>query len=318
MLGPRSLVVVLLGLGLAGACGARSELSPGAEAEGEGATGAGATGGSGGSGLGGGGGSGGSGGMGGEGGTPLPECTDPNQTYIYLVTGSLGLYAFKPESSALEFRGTLDCEAPGQTPFSMAVDRTGRAYVVYTDGRLWDVNLLDASCEATPYVPNQFGFNTFGMGYVLDDDELGETLFVADIDYGSGTSKGIATIDSDTLSLAPVGLVDTTFGFRIELTGEGTSLYAFIIDDVSGGYLARVDKQTAAYESVVAVPVGNNIGSWHFAAWGGDFFFFTEESGSGFTTIRRYDVDTAQLSVVLQVPEAVVGAGASTCAPGAP
>jgi len=261
------------------------------------------------------GGFGGDGGDGGEGGGVLPDCTDPDATYIYLVTSSLGLYAYKPAISQLEYRGQLDC-ATTSSPFSMAVDRQGSAYVVYGDGRLWEVDVTDGSCLSTPFVPYQQGFLQFGMGYALDDDLMGETLYVSDIDYDNDLSKGLAIIDLSSYQLNLIGSFNTNLGFRIELTGAQTQLYAFIIDSmVGGGHLAKVDKHTGAISDVVLVPLGTDIGSWHFAMWGGDFYFFTEQGGAGTTTIHIYDPISQQLAVAGSVPEAVVGAGASTCAP---
>lgn len=261
-------------------------------------------------------GGGGAGGSGGVGGVPLPDCNNPDVTYIYLMTSSQALYAYKPQSNQVEYRGQVGCPTFGGSPFSMAVSRIGEGYVVYSDGVLYRVDLTDASCEATPFVPNQQGFETFGMGFALDDDMMGETLYVSDIDYAEQTTKGLGAIDLDTFELSVEGSLQNPLGFRIEVTGRGTELYAFIIDgQVGGGHLAEVDKQTGTLSNIVAVPIGNDIGSWHFAFWGGYFYFFTESNNSGVTQIRRYDPTTMVLEQVGTVPEPVVGAGASTCAP---
>jgi hypothetical protein len=305
------------GLTLLAACGARSQLHPGDSGDGGGAvTGPGVGGDGAAGGNGGFGGQGGDGGEGGQGGTPFEDCTDPDVTYIYLVTQSLSMFAYKPLLGELEYRGLLDCNVPGAGPFSMAVSRAGRAYVLYNDGSLWEADVTDASCEATPYAIAQQGFLNFGMGYALDDDQMGETLYVSDIDYEADLSKGLGIIDTQSFELTTVGSFGMAPGFRIELTGEGTDLYAFIIDDqIGGGHLGLVDKESGQLGPTIQVPVGSNIGSWHFASWGSEFYFFTEVSGEGFTTIRRYDPVTQGLVELGTVPEPVVGAGASTCAP---
>lgn len=298
------------------ACGARSSLLGGeSSSTGDGGDPAGpTTGGFGGDG--GTAGEGGGGGDGGEGGKPFDDCTDPDVTYIYLVTSSLGMYAYKPAIPEIEYRGQLNCDSITGSPFSMAVTRDGRAYVVYNEGTLWEADVTDASCEPTTFLPNQESFAVFGMGYAIDDDERGETLFVSDIEYQNDLSKGLASIDTETFVLSTIGPFTGAPGFRIELTGDGTELYAFILDDtVGGGHLARVDKTTGALSDLRSIPVGTNINAWHFAAWGGDFYFFTADNGNPTTTIRRYDPDTEFLEVVGTVPEPVVGAGASTCAP---
>jgi hypothetical protein len=198
----------------------------------------------------------------------------------------------------------------------MAVNRQGQAYVVYYDGSLWEVDVTNGSCAGTPYAPNQHGFLTFGMGYALDDDMSGETLYVSDVDYTNNLSKGLGFIDLSSFQLSVLGLLDNDIGFRVELTGVQTELYAFIIDDVvGGGHLAKVDKANGVISDIVPLSVGTNIGSWHFAFWGGMFYLFTEQGMTESTTIHRYDPTTQQLDIIGSVPEAVVGAGTSTCAP---
>lgn len=297
------------------ACGARSQLDPGGTAQEGGAPGTGPGVGPGPTTTTGGGGTGGTGGEGGEGGAPFDDCTDPDVTYIYLVTSSFGMYAFKPASQELEYRGQLNCPT-NASPFSMAVNRFGTAYVIYNDGTLWQADVTDASCAPTDYLPAQSGFLTFGMGYALDDGEMSETLYVSDIDYEDDTTKGLGRIDTESFELDVVGPLQNPLGFRIELTGVGTDLFAFIIDEAAGGgHLAQVDKAMGGIVDPVAVPIGTDIGSWHFAFWGGEFYFFTSQGGDPTTTVRRYDPDTTALVTVGTVPESVVGAGASTCAP---
>jgi hypothetical protein len=305
---------LLISLVVAWSCGARSELDSAvapSSADGGSAT---ATGGAGGA-ANGGGGEGGDGGQGGVGGVAFDDCTDPDVTYIYLVTVTLGLYAYKPQLDELEYRGDVDC-ATSSPPFSMAVSRRGKAHVIYNDGSLWEVDLEDATCKSTPYVPAQLGFTTFGMGYAVDDDGQSESLYVADIDFGSMLTKGLGRIDLDSYTLTAVAPLNTGLGYRIELTANQKQLHAFIIDDQAGaGHIADVDKNTGVITNIVSPAIGTNIGSWHFAVWGGDFFLFTESGGQGLTTIRRYNPITTTLVTLGTVPEAVVGAGASTCAP---
>ena len=290
------------------ACGARSSLEPGQEAVPAG--GFGGIGGQGGIG-----GVGGFGGDGGQGGEPFDDCVDEDVTFIYLVTSALGMYAFKPQSQELEYRGQLDCPTMA-SPFSMAVRRNGLAYIVMSDGTLWEASVKDASCSSTPFVAGQQQVNTFGMGFAVNDDGITETLFISDIDYGIQASKGLASIDLDSFDVSPLQPFSNSPGFRIELTAEMQDLYAFIIDSqVGGGHLARVDKTTGAMFDLQQVPLGADIGSWHFAWWGGEFYFFTAPSGGTSTAIRKYNSDTKTLQTIANVGQPVVGAGVSTCAP---
>ena len=56
------------------------------------------------------------------------------------------------------------------------------------------------------------------------------------------------------------------------------------------------------------------VGAFAFAYWGGDFYIFTAPL-NGKTTITRYRPTDGTLKVVGSVPQAVVGAGVSTCTP---
>ena len=61
-----------------------------------------------------------------------------------------------------------------------AVDRRGIAYSVFQDGRLFRVDTASAACLGTTFLPGQNGFQTFGMGYVANTGDAGETLYVAE------------------------------------------------------------------------------------------------------------------------------------------
>src|SRR5439155_2209189 len=70
------------------------------------------------------------------------DCPDAGSTYIYLFTEANELLAFYPPSAAIHTVGTIDCPLidPSSTPFSMAVDRSGLAHVLYQDGELFKVS----------------------------------------------------------------------------------------------------------------------------------------------------------------------------------
>src|SRR6185503_15224882 len=96
----------------------------------------------------------------------INTCEDAGVTYIYVMTEENQLLSFYPPTLGFTGIGKIDCPAdPGATPFSMAVDRAGIAYVVFNDGELFRVSTLTASCKPTGFTINQNGFPTvFGMG----------------------------------------------------------------------------------------------------------------------------------------------------------
>jgi hypothetical protein len=237
-------------------------------------------------------------------------------TYIYVVTGDNRLLAFKPQSNDIELKGTLDCPAMG-TPFSMAVSRDAIAQILYTDGRIYEVDIEDASCTPTSYVPAEPDdpFFQFGMGYAANEEDDGETLFVAGITF-SEPSAGLARIDTETYERTFVGPFTENPGDAIELTPTGTDgpLYGYFLNSPPpGGTLVQIDPASGAIVESTFLNIGNGSGSLAVAWWGGDFYVFFGQGGS--TTVTRYDPGTTQVQDVGTIAGGVVGAGVSTCAP---
>jgi hypothetical protein len=178
------------------------------------------------------------------------DCQEAGITYIYLIGNNNALLRFDPQSLTYAMIGNINCPiAEPQlmpTPYSMAVDRKGIAYIVYTDGELFRVSTATASCKATPFVMGQGGFSTeFGMGFSADVNDPGETLFIAGRD-----SMERAALDTTTFKITLIGTFSSPLG-EAELTGTGSAqLYAFGLMVGSGMtmalHLANVDKQTAA------------------------------------------------------------------------
>jgi hypothetical protein len=249
--------------------------------------------------------------------TPPNDCQDAGITYIYVMTEENALYRFYPPDLSFAQIGTIACPGAGSTqPFSMAVDRQGKAYVVFKDGRLYNVSTATAVCTPTSFQVGQGGFNpTFGMGFSSNKNDPGETLFVAE----AATTERLATIDTTTLALSIVGPFSSPLG-KAELTGTGDArLFAFGVQDpnpaIVGSHLAEIDKSTAAVISDTVLPtVGVNIVAWAFAFWGGDFYFFTSKN-AGLSTVTRYHPDDGTVADVATLGKTIVGAGVSTCAP---
>ena len=322
---PAWLVALLAGAMGPWACGARTELLSGRrvaeETTAQGAGGAGAHGG----GDGGGGESGG-GGVSDAGVEDVHvdaepdagrECIDPRALFVYVVTLQFELYRFDPQALAFTFVGVLDCPSgPNTTPYSMAVDRHGRAFVLFTDGELFLASVFDASCEPTAYQPDQGGFHTFGMGFATAIDEPEDQLFVADADFVE-PSKGLGVIDTTTMELTFVGPFTPLLGQRAELTGTGDGkLFAFFLDKPGpGSHVAEVDKASGAITSSVALAVGTPDSAFAFAHWGGDFFLFATDGVNPESTVTRYHPEDGSITDVATLGSTIVGAGVSTCAP---
>jgi hypothetical protein len=249
---------------------------------------------------------------------PEGACADPGMTQIYVITKQARLYTFYPPTLAFQLVGTVECSS-NAVPFSMAVARGGTAFLVLRDGTLFRVDTSSAACAPTTYATDQLGFLTFGMGYVSTGDagDAGETLYVAEANnFGRFPSKGLATIDTATMTATSVGSFSPSIPGP-ELTGTGTGrLFALYTNATpeGGSHIAEVDPTTGRILNDDSLMVGANTDGYAFAFWGGDFWIFTAEPG-GPTTITRFDPTMQTETMVGSMNDTVVGAGVSTCAP---
>ena len=243
------------------------------------------------------------------------DCTDATATLVYAVTSSDEIVSFDPTAGTFRSIGTLRCPAPdGTTPFSMAVDRRGTAYVVFDDGNLYRVSTKTGTCTATGYVQRFDGFNRFGMGFSTDLGGPTETLFVAS--SGDLTGDALASIDLTDFSLHRIDAFSPPLS-RAELTGTGDGrLYAFYTPSTGGdAHVAQVDKKTARVLGDTTMRGVQQGRGWAFAFWGGDFWMFTDPRSEGASTVTRYRPGDGSIQVVAHYPTLIVGAGVSTCAP---
>lgn len=250
-------------------------------------------------------------------GAPPEYCGGAEATSIYVITIEGNLFRFFPDKATFESIGSVQCpvQSSGTTPFSMAVDYQGTAYVVFDDGELFLVSGVDASCTPAPQPVQSSGFTPeFGMGFSANSDGKGEMLYLASTD----TPGVLGTLDTTTFAIHAIAPFSKDVG-EAELTGTGDGhLFAFgvVEGSAAGSNLARIDKTDGSVESEIVVNTPPNPNDWAFGFWGGDFYFFTGVN-PGSTTVGRYrpadgsfDATYASLD-----SEGVVGAGVSTCAP---
>ncbi|MEO7097568.1 MAG: hypothetical protein ABI175_30180 [Polyangiales bacterium] len=247
-----------------------------------------------------------------DGGVGPEECPEELKQ-VYVVTTSNELLRFDPATLVFTKIGNVSCPDTGfSTPFSMAVDRKGTAWVLFNDGHMFHVSTKDASCKATSFVTGQAGFDTFGMAFDADaPGSTSETLYVADYE-----AKGIAKIDTTSLKLTFVGDYGGASPGAGELTGRGDArLFAFFNDIPTR--VAEIDRTSGNVMASKTVP-GLTVGSgWAFAHWGGDFWLFTAPTGKSQVTQFTFETGTAK-TVKTGLGYVIVGAGVSTCAPTVP
>jgi hypothetical protein len=231
-------------------------------------------------------------------------------TYVYVIDENRMLSSFHPDTFAFHDVGPIICPAQlGASPFSMSVDRHARAWVVYTSGELFLVDVTNASCTATSFARNQGGFATFGMGFVSDAaSSNAETLFIAG-DSGVAESN-LGSIDQTSLLVSEIAAIDGA----AELTGTAAgALWAFFPND---NRIAQLDKKLGTTESAIELTTLSALPeAWAMAFWGGDFWLFYEAVGDSSSRVYQVKPDGTTSVAVADTGRVIVGAGVSTCAP---
>lgn len=234
---------------------------------------------------GGGGGNGGSGGSdihvdGGGGGPGICDCIPGvHGDSIFVLSSSAEIWTYNPTSNAFSLVAPASCGG-SETPYSMAVDRAGRAWVLYADTH--DVFTIDvnhpAGCQDPGFSPDQAGFGLFGMAFSANGpgDPCSE-LYVHTYDgagpFGEGPGAGtLGVVDPATLSLSAIGSIDYDGG---ELAGTADGrLFAFA--GVNPVKLIEYDKTTAKPITTLPLVGFSKTGASAFAFYRGDVYFFTD------------------------------------------
>jgi hypothetical protein len=266
-------------------------------------------------------------------------CAEETQV-IYVVDSANDLLSFDPRHDANTFHliGHLDCHATGTpypetgfgsaAPFSMTIDRQGRAWVLYSSGEIFLVDTADASCQPTGYVNGSGGFELFGMSFVSDAaGSTAETLYLAGGDsslYGTfaNGASDLGKMNPSTFATSDLGPITAESGQRVpDLTGTGNGdLWAYF--PASGlfakGAVAQLDKATRARLHTYELPAESaTVDAWAFAHYGGRFYIFVTAAKN--RVLRLDPMGNGGLGKVDEVvpdsPYTISGAGVSTCAP---
>jgi hypothetical protein len=241
-------------------------------------------------------------------------CSDEAKL-VYVVDQQNRFASFAPNLLQFQDLGVLACPASfGATPFSMAVDRSATAWVLYSSGELFRVDAKTVTCQASSFAQSS-GFANFGMGFSSDAaGSDAETLFIAGGGVGSagvGSSK-FATLDLSSMTASVRG----TISLWPELTGTGAAELWGFFPSATTPKVAQLDKATGA--DLQTLPAGTLAGTptaWAFAFWGGDFWIFLMRGAETSTTVYRMKSDGSVATVLPNTGRTIVGAGVSTCAP---
>jgi len=266
-------------------------------------------------------------------------CTSGAGEFVYVVDDSNVLYAFDPANDAYTFTpiGTMSCSAGAPlgggtgaaTPFSMSVDRDAVAWVLYSSGELFHVSTDDASCQSTSFLPQQQGYDLFGMGFVADapnsnEEKLYVTGSTLNATTGALENTKIGYIEKSTLQVTHLQNMPNREN-PPELTGTGDAkLYGYFPG--ASSTIEGIDKASGSSISSEIWGAGSLGGqqlmAWAFAQWGGRFYVFVTTGDVLSTTSKVIRVDPAAnggagsaTTVKDTGVPTIVGAGVSTCAP---
>ena len=277
-------------------------------------------------------------------GACVNSCTADGVDLVYVVDEQNDFLSFDPRKlpgNPFTLIGTLSCPAQGQSiqqpppldttpmPFSMSVDRDGKAWVLYTSGELFEVSLTTAACTAANNTVGAGGMDLFGMGFVTDTaGGMTEKLYMAGgNDDPSQTPRKLGYDDTHGNNLTPsvVGNLAATSDYSPELTGTSEAkLYGFFPNLATPAFVQEIDKTSGAAVGMKwnlgSTGLGATVTDWAFAQWGGTFYVFVTTADSTGqnrnSTVRAINRATNQYTVVMQnLSYFIDGAGVSTCAP---
>jgi len=267
-------------------------------------------------------------------------CTADGVDLVYAVDEANHFLSFDPRKlpgDPFVVIGTLHCPTQGGSiqsppgtvmPFSMSVDRDGKAWVEYTSGEIFNVSLVDASCTASGYVAQAAGMALFGMGFVTDTVGANtEKLYIAGGGHAAEPQGKLAYVDTHGGNLTPVqtGTIAGASDFSPELTGTSEAkLFGFFPNLATPAYVQEIDRASGAAVgtryNLGTAGLGSNIRDWAFAQWGGVFYIFvttTDAQGNNpVSKVHKIDRASGTYSIAIaNSPYQVDGAGVSTCAP---
>lgn len=252
-------------------------------------------------------------------------CGEPAKL-IWTLESNKRLAKFDPTTGVFTNIGVLNC--PGSNnffrPFSMAVDRSATAWVLYSDYTdqsvapvLFKVDTTTLGCTATSWT-TQNSLREFGMGFSTDEEGgTVDTLFVSGGTNTNSTTSTLATLSTDTIQSSVVG----TMSGWAELTGNAKAeLWAFL-PKTGTPRLERINKTTGAtLETLTLTGVQGSADAWAFASWGGDFWLFYKSDFDPASIVYQVDATNGAIKSTIEtntvgLPRTIIGAGVSTCAP---
>jgi len=249
----------------------------------------------------------------GSNGSGSDGCSDAAKL-VYVVDENNKLSQFDPTTKTFHDLGTLSCPASaGGTPFSMGVDRTATAWVLYSSGELFHVDTTSLACTKTTWA-TQLGLQQFGMGFSTDTaGGSTDSLFIAGGSTVMTATSKLATLNTGTMAASNVG---TVTGWP-ELTGNSNAELWGWFPDPTAPRVEKLNKTNgSAVQTFMEPTLAGQPTAWAFAFYGGDYWIFLMKDLETSTTVYQVDGTNGTIKGNTPAPgRTIVGAGVSTCAP---
>lgn len=224
-------------------------------------------------------------------------CTaGPHAENVYVLSDDAELYAYDPSDGSFTYVLGPVCPTT-ESPYSMAIDPRGRAWILYAETRriqTFDI-LAPAACVDSGFLPTSPDFPLFGMGFVSPDaDSECASLYVHSYSgsgpFREGPALGHLGVVEGT-PLAPRTLASTGYdGAEISGTGDGR-LFSF--GGVSPAKLTEYDRTTGAVLETFPLTGLPRTNASAFAFFAGDFYLFTEALSADCETCFEAECDAA-------------------------
>ncbi|WP_437595501.1 hypothetical protein WMF28_23370 [Sorangium sp. So ce590] len=260
-------------------------------------------------------------------------CSELTSHHIYTVSSYSELYSFHPATLDFRFIGQFECAYPVElwqtervSPLSMAVDRSGVAWIESHSGRLVRLDIEAGVCEPVPGMSGSGPLQRFGMAFAADDVPGEETLFLREALLRVSSDevdpvRALSVFDARSHVVRPLGVGE---GGDADLTGTGDGRLFGFVRGAPGepASLSEYDKRIGA--TLSQAPLSgvsiHDSASWAFATWGGAFYFFVTNPDPVdmiTSSVYRYDPGSGAPPERLRddLPAEIIGAGVSTCAP---
>ena len=218
------------------------------------------------------------------------------------------LYQFNPSTFNLTSLGRLSCSNNTGDVYSIAVQRSGIIWALFTDGKLYRYSIGLKQCSATTFAANQSSVFVFTMTFLRNVPDNSERFV---INKQNGRPNALGLINLNTLSLTTINTFSNLSSYG-DLAGTADGRL-FSVIDTDSYTIARIDPTNATTldRYPLNISVKGAYATYAFAAVNTQFYFF--EGNGNYTDIYIFDPATNTTTTRSRIPQVIYSATASSC-----